>query len=102
MLSMQYVYVNEYATYIIHKICITHSLVQYLNIDRKLERFLHCVREAAKKVLFLVVRPLRKKELKKKMCSYILAQKLWRIFFCQNPFPAILRRKKKQNKKKFL
>ena len=24
----------------------------------------------------------------------LLAQKLWRNFFCQNPFPAILRRKK--------
>ena len=26
----------------------------------------------------------------------LLAQKLWRNFFCQNPFPAILRRKKKK------
>ena len=24
----------------------------------------------------------------------LIAQKLWRNFFCQNPFPAILRRKK--------
>ena len=25
----------------------------------------------------------------------LLAQKLWKILFCQNPFPAILRREKK-------
>ena len=30
---------------------------------------------------------------------YNLAQKLWRIFFCQNQFLAILRRKKQQQKK---
>ena len=29
----------------------------------------------------------------------LLAQKLWRIFFCQNPFSAILGRKKKKKKK---
>ena len=28
----------------------------------------------------------------------LLAQKLWRNFFCQNPFQAILRRKKNEKK----
>ena len=28
----------------------------------------------------------------------LLAEKLWRIFFCQTPFPAILRRKKKKKR----
>ena len=28
----------------------------------------------------------------------LLAKELWRNFFCQNPFPAILRRNKKERK----
>ena len=35
-------------------------------------------------------RPLRKKDFFL-IYLYIIAQKLWRYFFCQNPFPAILK-----------
>ena len=45
-----------------------------------------------------MARPLRKKNFF--IFLYVLAQKLLRIFFCQNPFPAILRKKRKE--KKFL
>ena len=89
-----------------------------------LSKLLYLLREAAKKnVLFLVVRTTKRgggkgpttKEKGTFFCSrwtvftnflkylpknmVFLAPKLWRIFFCQNPFPAILRRKKKRKKK---
>ena len=61
------------------------------------------LREAAKKVIFLVARQLRgggvkgcaTKDKRIFLNMALLAQRLSRIFLCQNPFPAILRRKKK-------
>ena len=65
------------------------------------------VREATNKILFLVAQPLREggvkaRPLRKKDFFYIFIyfspKIVEKIFFCKNPFPAILRRKKHTKK----
>ena len=79
--------------------CVVHNILRL--------KLRSAFREAAKKLIFLVARPLRgggvrgvplgKKEHFFFINMALLAQKLWRIFFGQNPFSAILRRRKKSS-----